>query len=88
MPFLAITLIISAVLAVSAGGLPPARCLPTTIYECAMKLYKLLLLLPLNLLCLAGCGQPGPLYLPGQAAPIHVEPESAPKPETKPEKNQ
>jgi predicted small lipoprotein YifL len=50
-----------------------------------MKPYKLLLLLLLNT-SLMGCGQPGPLYLPGQAAPIHVEPELAPKPEPKPEK--
>jgi predicted small lipoprotein YifL len=51
-----------------------------------MKPNKLLLFLLLNL-GLAGCGQTGPLYLPGQAAPIHVEPELAPKPEPKPEKN-
>jgi len=51
-----------------------------------MKFYKLLLLLPLAPV-LAGCGQPGPLYLPGQKAPIHVEPEPAHKPEPKPEKN-
>jgi predicted small lipoprotein YifL len=49
-----------------------------------MKPYKLLLLLLLNP-CLAGCGQPGPLYLPGQAAPIYVEPEPAAKPESKPD---
>ncbi|MCX7091837.1 MAG: lipoprotein [Methylobacter sp.] len=52
-----------------------------------MKLYKLLLLL-LPVSALAGCGQPGPLYLPGQAAPIHVEPEPAPTPEPKPQKTQ
>jgi len=52
-----------------------------------MKPYKLLLLLLLNPVIVC-CGQPGPLYLPGQAAPIHVEPEHAPKPEPKPEKNQ
>jgi len=51
-----------------------------------MKPYKLLLLLLLHA-GLMGCGQPGPLYLPDQAAPIHVEPEPAPKPESKPEKN-
>ncbi|MGZ4970411.1 MAG: lipoprotein [Methylobacter sp.] len=51
-----------------------------------MKPFKLLLLL-LLITDLAGCGQPGPLYLPGQAAPIHVEPEPAPKPEPKSEKN-
>ncbi|MGZ5006936.1 MAG: LPS translocon maturation chaperone LptM [Methylobacter sp.] len=49
-----------------------------------MKLYKLSLLIPL-ITALAGCGQPGPLYLPGQAAPIHVEPEPAPKPKPKSE---
>jgi predicted small lipoprotein YifL len=49
-----------------------------------MKPYKLLLLLLLNTV-LASCGQPGPLYLPDQAAPIHVEPEPAPKPESTPE---
>lgn len=32
---------------------------------------------------LSGCGQPGPLYLPGTAPPIHVEPEPKPEPETK-----
>jgi len=47
-----------------------------------MKPYKLLLLL-LAVSGLAGCGQPGPLYLPGHAAPIHVEPEPAPKPKSK-----
>jgi predicted small lipoprotein YifL len=34
---------------------------------------------------LTGCGQVGPLYLPGSAAPIYVPPE--PKPEPKSEKN-
>jgi predicted small lipoprotein YifL len=55
-----------------------------------MKPYKLLLLLPLST-GLAGCGQPGPLYLPveGKAAPIHVAPKPKPvlKPEPNPEKN-
>ncbi|MCK9395246.1 MAG: lipoprotein [Methylobacter sp.] len=51
-----------------------------------MKPYKLLLLVLLNSV-VAGCGQPGPLYLPGQAAPIHVEPEPSKTPEPKPEKN-
>jgi len=51
-----------------------------------MKAYKLLIFLLLNA-GLMGCGQTGPLYLPGQAAPIHVEPEPAPKPEPEPEKN-
>jgi len=38
---------------------------------------------------LTGCGQIGPLYLPGTAPPIHVEPEPKPepKPEAKPEIN-
>jgi predicted small lipoprotein YifL len=49
-----------------------------------MKPYKLLLLLLLNSV-VTGCGQPGPLYLPGQVAPIHVEPEPAQKPKPKPE---
>ncbi len=51
----------------------------------AMKHYKLLLLIQLATV-LTGCGQPGPLYLPGQAPPIHVEPEPAPKQEPKTEK--
>jgi predicted small lipoprotein YifL len=51
-----------------------------------MKPYKLLLLLLLNPV-IVGCGQPGPLYLPGQPAPIHVEPEPAQKPQPKPEEN-
>lgn len=51
-----------------------------------MKFYLLILLLPL-LAFLSGCGQPGPLYLPGQKAPIHVEPEPAANPEPKPENN-
>jgi predicted small lipoprotein YifL len=50
-----------------------------------MKHYKLLLFLLLSAV-LAACGQPGPLYLPDQAAPIHVEPELAPKPESTPQK--
>ncbi|MDD1637603.1 MAG: lipoprotein [Methylococcaceae bacterium] len=42
---------------------------------------------------LTGCGQPGPLYLPGTTPPIHVEPKPEPEPEPeaeaepKPEKN-
>ncbi|MGZ4998243.1 MAG: LPS translocon maturation chaperone LptM [Methylobacter sp.] len=51
-----------------------------------MKPYKLLLLLLLSPV-IVGCGQPGPLYLPGQPAPIHVEPEPAQKPQPKPEEN-
>jgi predicted small lipoprotein YifL len=42
--------------------------------EHLMKNYKLLLLLLLGSVA-AGCGQPGPLYLPDQPPPIHVEPE-------------
>lgn len=53
------------------------------IYYLAMKHYKLLLLVLFNT-ALTGCGQIGPLYLPGQAAPIHVEPEPAQKPELEP----
>jgi hypothetical protein len=52
------------------------------IYQRVMKPYRLLLLMLINT-SLVACGQPGPLYLPGHAAPIHVEPESAPKPEPK-----
>ncbi len=51
-----------------------------------MKLNNLLFLILLNI-GLAGCGQPGPLYLPGSVAPIHVQPELPPKSEPKPEKN-
>lgn len=39
-----------------------------------MKVHNLLKLLCLTLL-LSGCGQMGPLYLPGTAPPIHVEKE-------------
>jgi len=51
-----------------------------------MKSYQLLLLLLINPV-LSGCGQSGPLYLPGQVPPIHVQPEvkPEPKPEIKPE---
>jgi predicted small lipoprotein YifL len=45
-----------------------------------MKTCKLLIFLLLGSV-LAGCGQPGPLYLPDKPPPIHVEPE----PETEPE---
>jgi predicted small lipoprotein YifL len=51
-----------------------------------MKHYKLLLFLLFNA-ALAGCGQIGPLYLPSHAAPIHVEPEPAPKLEPKTKTN-
>jgi predicted small lipoprotein YifL len=49
-----------------------------------MKPSKLFLFLLLNTV-LAGCGQPGPLYLPGHAPPIHVEPEPAQKTKFEPE---
>ena len=42
------------------------------------KLSPQWLLLPL---LLSACGQPGPLYLPGQKPPIYVEP--SPEPEVK-----
>gem|GEM_PF-1400475 len=48
-------------------------CLPIKLL-CLMKNPKLLLLLLLSSV-VAGCGQPGPLYLPDQPPPIHVEPE-------------
>jgi predicted small lipoprotein YifL len=44
-----------------------------------MTNFRLFLILLLGWL-MTGCGQPGPLYLPGSKAPIHVEPE--PKPES------
>ena len=40
-------------------------------------LFKLLLLVP----WLNGCGQMGPLYLPGTAPPIHVEKEKTEQPD-------
>ena len=52
--------------------------MPALIYLITMKNYSLFLLL---LTALTGCGQVGPLYLPGTPPPIHVEPE--PKPEAK-----
>jgi predicted small lipoprotein YifL len=36
---------------------------------------------------LTGCGQMGPLYLPGTKPAIYVPPEPEPKPEVKPEPN-
>jgi predicted small lipoprotein YifL len=51
-----------------------------------MKPYALFLLLSLSLV-LAGCGQPGPLYLPGQASPVYMPSEPAPEPKIKIEKN-
>lgn len=54
------------------------KILPALIYLIIMKNYSLFLLL---LTALTGCGQLGPLYLPGTPPPIHVEPE--PKPEAK-----
>jgi predicted small lipoprotein YifL len=56
------------------------------IYYRVMKHYKLLLLALFNTV-LVGCGQSGPLYLPVHAAPTHVEPDPATKPEPKTEKN-
>ncbi|MGZ8161969.1 MAG: LPS translocon maturation chaperone LptM [Methylobacter sp.] len=47
-----------------------------------MKTCKLLIFLLLGSV-LAGCGQPGPLYLPDRPAPIHVEPEPEPEPQEK-----
>jgi predicted small lipoprotein YifL len=49
-----------------------------------MKTSKLFLLLA-ACSALAGCGQPGPLYLPGTTPPIHVEPEPAPETQPKSE---
>jgi predicted small lipoprotein YifL len=49
-----------------------------------MKTTKLFLFLA-ACSALTGCGQPGPLYLPGTTPPIHVEPEPEPEPESKPE---
>ncbi|MFA5922550.1 MAG: lipoprotein [Methylococcaceae bacterium] len=55
-----------------------------------MKTRQLLLFLA-ACSALTGCGQPGPLYLPGTTPPIHVEPEPEPEAEAeaepKPEKN-
>jgi len=55
-----------------------------------MKTTKLFLFLA-ACSALTGCGQPGPLYLPGTTPPIHVEPEpepeSKPEPKSEPEKN-
>ncbi|MGZ8240802.1 MAG: LPS translocon maturation chaperone LptM [Methylobacter sp.] len=48
----------------------------------SMKTCKLLIFLLLGSV-LAGCGQPGPLYLPDRPAPIHVEPEPEPEPQEK-----
>jgi len=49
-----------------------------------MKTSKLFLFLT-AFSALAGCGQPGPLYLPGTTPPIHVEPEPAPEPQPQPQ---
>jgi len=35
-------------------------------------------------LILSGCGQPGPLYLPGDKPPIYVPPEAQPETKTEP----
>jgi predicted small lipoprotein YifL len=45
-----------------------------------MKFSQLLLLLIVSSV-LAGCGQPGPLYLPSKAPPVNIEP--SPKPDQK-----
>ncbi|MDD5460281.1 MAG: lipoprotein [Methylococcales bacterium] len=49
-----------------------------------MKTSKLFLFLAAYS-ALTACGQPGPLYLPGTAPPIHVEPEPKPEPQPQPE---
>ena len=49
-----------------------------------MKFSQLLLLL-IVYSALAGCGQPGPLYLPSKAPPVNVEP--GPKPDQKTNNN-
>jgi predicted small lipoprotein YifL len=43
-----------------------------------MKIYHCLFLLLLATV-ITGCGQPGPLYLPTEKPPIHVEPEPEPE---------
>jgi predicted small lipoprotein YifL len=55
------------------------------IYLRTMKPYQLLPILLLSPV-MTGCGQPGPLYLPGSATPIHVEHE--PKLKTTPQPEQ
>lgn len=45
-----------------------------------MKIYNRLLFL-LLIPMVTSCGQPGPLYLPTEKPPIHVEPEPEPEPE-------
>ena len=52
-----------------------------------MNRYKTLTIIITGLLCLmsTGCGQTGPLYLPGQKPPIYVPPEPIPEPEDEPE---
>lgn len=65
----------------SSGQIP----LKVVTFILAKSISASLMILPLILL-LSGCGQPGPLYLPGQKPPIHVEPTSASTPEAKSEK--
>lgn len=49
--------------------------------------YKTLSVIITSLFCLVvtGCGQTGPLYLPGQKPPVYVHPEPIPEPEDEPE---
>jgi len=47
--------------------------LPHKTSQRLMKFSQLLLLL-IVYSALAGCGQPGPLYLPSKAPPVNVEP--------------
>ena len=52
-----------------------------------MNYFKTLSVIITGLLCImsTGCGQTGPLYLPGQKPPIHTHPETIPEPEDEPE---
>lgn len=52
-----------------------------------MNSYKTLTVIVTSLLVsiVTGCGQTGPLYLPGQKPPIYVPPEPIPEPEDEPE---
>jgi predicted small lipoprotein YifL len=49
-----------------------------------MKVYPLLILL-VSMPLLYGCGQTGPLYLPGTVPPIHTEKPQPSADETKPQ---
>ena len=51
-----------------------------------MKTSQLILLLTV-LPTLTGCGQPGPLYLPGTKPAVYVPPEPAPESKPKAEPN-